>query len=53
MGIMKLKYQNQNQNKKDIFQNIEMRVKNGVDQEFETSLNEIHKIAKIRLDEII
>ena len=40
-------------NKKDIFENIEMRVKNGVDQEFETSLNEIHKIAKIRLDKII
>ena len=39
-------------NKNDIFKNMMERLENKYDQEFQTAINEIHKIAKIRLDKI-
>ena len=39
--------------KHEIFRNIEKRIENNADQEFETAVNEIHKIAKIRLEKLI
>ena len=38
--------------KNDIFENINKRLKNNSDKEFQTAIKEIHKIAKIRLDKI-
>ena len=39
-------------NKNDIFKNMMERLENKYDQEFQTAIDEIHKIAKIRLDKI-
>ena len=36
-------------NKEDVFRNIQVRLKNTVEIEFNTALEEIHKIAEIRL----
>jgi len=36
-------------NKEDVFGNIQVRLKNTVETEFNTALEEIHKIAEIRL----
>ena len=35
--------------KKEVFKNIQVRLKNTVEIEFHTALEEIHKIAEIRL----
>ena len=39
-------------NKEEVFRNIKARLKNSVEIEFNTAIEEIHKIAEIRLKDL-